>query len=569
MARTPFSDIPRGAAEKRGITPLRAGLIFLVLTLIATYFAFSKANPFANPYELNAVFENANELKERSPVRIAGVEVGKVKRIEPFGDGKAKVFMEIEEDGLPIKEDAQAKIRQRIFLEGNYFVDLQPGTPGADERDSGSTLPPAQTAAPVQFGQVLTALQSDTRKDLQTLFKELSKGFEGKGSRGFNMAVKYWEEAYRNTAMSTRATLGQKPGDLGRVLRGQGKVFGALARDEESLKLLVTSLNRLAAAFAREEQNLQATIPALRDVLTVGQPALSSINNAFPTLRAFAREALPAARSSSPTLDVQLPFITQARRLVSRAELRGLVADLRPTVPDLARLNRNQTQSLEETRALASCQLNVLLPFSKTPIPDPDFPEHSGEPFYEESPRALVGLSGESRMHDANSPIFRVLAGGGGTTLTVQNEAGDALFSQLDLPIEGVRPIKPTRRPAFRPNVPCETQEPPDMNAARGTGGNSVVPQPTLLPKFRAMQKKSLADLEEVEFTLDRMNKGLPVIDPLDYSDLGERIQAKKHGFERNAKGMLVPKREVSAGRDSSAARTGANGKGDKGAAVR
>ena len=547
MARTPFSDIPRGAAEKIGITPFRAGVIFLVLTVIATYFAFSKANPFAQPYELNAVFDNANELKERSPVRIAGVEVGKVKRIEPHGDDKAKVYMEIEEDGLPIKEDAQLKVRQRIFLEGNYFVDLQPGTPGAKERKSGSTVPPAQTAAPVQFGQVLSALQSDTREDLRTLFKELSKGFEGKGSRGFNMAVKYWEEAYRNTAMSTRATLGQEAGDLQRVLKGQGKVFGALSRDQESLKLLVTSLNRLAAAFAREEQNLQATIPALRDVLTVGRPALASLNSAFPTLRAFAREALPAARSSSPTLDVQIPFITQARRLVSRAELRGLVADLRPTVPDLARLNRNQTLSLEETRALASCQLNVLLPFSKTPIPDPDFPAASGEPFYEESPRALVGLAGESRMHDANSPFFRVLAGGGGTTATVQNEAGETLFSQLDLPIEGVRPIKPAKRPVFRPNVPCETQEPPDLNAARGPGGANVVPTPTLLPKYRAMQRRSLEDLKEVEFTLDRMNRGLPVIDPLDYSDLGERIQARKHGFARNSRGMLVPRRELAA----------------------
>jgi virulence factor Mce-like protein len=546
MARTPFSDIPRGSAEKKGIFPFKAGLIFLVLTLIATYFAFSKANPFSDRYELYAIMNNANELKERSPVRIAGVEVGKVKSIEPHGDDKAKVRMEITKEGLPIKENAQIKVRQRIFLEGNYFVDLQPGTADSPERKSGSTIPPSQTAAPVQFGQVLSALQSDTREDLQTFLREYAKGVEGKGARGFNMAVKYWEDAYRNTAISTRATLGQQPGDLRRVLKGQGEVFGALARDEEALKLLVSSLNRLAAAFAREEGNLQATIPALRDVLRVGRPALASINSAFPSLRAFARDALPAARSSSPTLDVQIPFITQARRLVSRRELRGLVADLRPTVPDLARLNRSQTETLEQTRALASCQLNVLLPFSKTPIPDPDFPEASGEPFFEESPRAMVGLAGESRMHDANSPIFRVLAGGGGTTATLQSqETGEQLFSQLDLPIEGVRPIKPARRPVFRPSTPCETQEAPDLNAPAGPGGTNVVPTPTLLPKFNAMQKRSMRDLEKVEYALDQLNRGKPFIDPLDYSDLGERIQARERGFVRNEKGFYVPKTQA------------------------
>jgi phospholipid/cholesterol/gamma-HCH transport system substrate-binding protein len=541
MARTPFTDIPRGALEKAGIRPLAAGLIFVVITLIATYFAFSKANPFSNPYELNAVFENANELKERSPVRIAGVEVGKVKSVKPFGDDKARVRMEIQKSGLPIHQDAQLKVRQRIFLEGNYFVDLQPGTPGSPARKSGSTVPPAQTASPVQFGQLLTALQSDTREDLRTFLKEYAKGVSGRGSRGFNMAVKYWEEAYRNTAIATRATLGQRPGDLQRVLKGQGKVFGALSEREESLKLLVTSLNRLAAAFAREDGNLQATIPALRDVLTVGRPALASVNRALPTLRVFAREALPAARSSSPTLDVQIPFITQARGLVSRAELRGLVADLRPTVPDLARLNRGQTQSLAETRGLASCQNKVLLPFSHEPIPDPDFPNSTGEAFYEESPRSLVGLSGESRMHDANSPIFRVLAGGGGSTLSATNEAGEQLFAQTDLPIEGVRPIKPKTRPVFRPNVPCETQEPPDMEAASGPGGNTVVPTPTILPKYNALQKASARDMKKVEFAVEQMTRNKPFVDPLEFSDLGERLQAKRLGFKRRADGVYAP----------------------------
>jgi phospholipid/cholesterol/gamma-HCH transport system substrate-binding protein len=546
MATTPYSDIPRGGSEKRGISPGKAGLMFAVLTIVVVYFAFSKANPFSQPFELKAVMDNANELKERSPVRIAGVEVGKVTKVEPMnGSGKAKVTMEIQQKGLPIKENAQIKVRQRIFLEGNYFVELQPGTADSPERDSGSTIPPAQTASPVQFGQILSALQHDTREDLKTFFKEYAKGVEGKGSRGFNMAVKYWEEAYRNTAMSTRATLGQQPGDLQRVLKGQGKAFGALSRDPEALKLLVSSLNRLAAAFAREEENLQATIPALRDVLRVGRPALASLNEAFPTLRLFAREALPAARSSSPTLDVQIPFITQARRLVSRAELRGLVADLRPTVPDLARLNRLQTDSLEQTRLLASCQNNVLLPFSTTPIPDPDFPKASGESFSEESPRALVGLSGESSMHDANSPIFRVLAGGGGSTISVPSETGEQLYAQLDLPLEGVRPIKPARRPVFRPNVPCETQEPPDVAATSGPPGNLVFPNPTNKAKFDQLQRRALADMPAIEHAWEQIQKGKPYVDPLDFSDLGERLQARRLGLKRNEKGIFVPPEEL------------------------
>ena len=39
--------------------------------------------------------------------------------------------MEIDEKGLPIHKDATLKIRPRIFLEGNFFVDLKPGSPSS------------------------------------------------------------------------------------------------------------------------------------------------------------------------------------------------------------------------------------------------------------------------------------------------------------------------------------------------------------------------------------------------------------------------------------------------------
>ena len=75
--------------------------------------------------------------------------------------------MEIESSGLPIHSDATLKIRPRIFLEGNWFVELQPGSPSAKTLSSGATLPITQTSDPVQLDQVLDALNTDTRANLQ------------------------------------------------------------------------------------------------------------------------------------------------------------------------------------------------------------------------------------------------------------------------------------------------------------------------------------------------------------------------------------------------------------------
>ena len=443
--------------RSNGMSPFRAGVLALVLVVLFTYFGFSKENPFADPYEFKAVFNDVNNLKPKSPVRIAGVEVGKVKKVEPVTDGQgaAQVTMELEDKALPIKEDAELKIRPRIFLEGNFFVDLEPGSPSADELDKDETIPVTQTAAPVQWGDLLTALQSDTRSDLQTFLREYSMGLEKGGAEGFNEAVKYWEPAYRNSSLANDATLGQDADhDLQRVLRGQQKTFAALVEDQRALKDLVTNFDVTAGAFAREDAALAASIPALRDTLRVGHPALASLDSALPSLRAFARDALPGVRSSDETLAESLPFITQARLLMSERELRGTARVLRQTIPDVVAFNRTSVPFLRENRALSACTNNVLVPFMHLKIPNPETgkeAENSDQEVRAQLQRGFPGLSGESRLSDGNNQFFH---------------AG------VSPPGNRVRPGPPPDGGSMpmphRPDLPCEEQELPNLHAPGG-----------------------------------------------------------------------------------------------------
>ncbi len=197
---------------------------------------------------------------------------------------------------------------------------------------------------------------------------------------------------------------------------------------------------------------LEASIPALRDVLRVGSPALASLNSALPSLRSFAVDALPGVRSSGPTLEAALPFIRQARALVGPRELQLAARQLRRQVPNLTRLNVSLVPFLGQARLLSSCTTDVLVPFAKTPIPNPDEPGNTNQPFFRQGARGFVGLSGESRLSDANNSFFHASA----TALGPQ-----------------VRPAAPpdggTQPPRRRPDVPCETQEPPNLNAPGGS----------------------------------------------------------------------------------------------------
>src|SRR3954463_384397 len=151
----------------RGPSPAKIGLVLVVLLAIASFLAFTKRIPFtSHGYELHATFQNATTLKPDSPVRIAGVNVGKVSSVAPKGN-VAEATFDISDAGLPIHKDATITIRPRLFLEGNFFLDLHPGSPSAPDLSSGQTIPVTQTATAVQLDQVLTSLQQNSRGSLK------------------------------------------------------------------------------------------------------------------------------------------------------------------------------------------------------------------------------------------------------------------------------------------------------------------------------------------------------------------------------------------------------------------
>ena len=444
--------------QRRGLGAVPVAIIVIVLVVVGTWLAFRKELPFRSHFEVEAVVQTANQLRAGSEVRIAGVNVGKVSKIEAVGNGEqaSRVTLRINEKGRPIHKDATLKIRPRILLEGNFFVDLSPGSPSAPALGDGDTIPINQTAGPVQLDQVLGAFQSDTRKDLQILLRELNTGLTG-GAKAVNRTIPYWAPAYRGSAIVNEATLGLREHDLSGYVRGAGKVAEGLDRNSNQLKSLITDLRITAGAFAARDAQLRDALGELPRTLRAGQPALAALNDALPSLRRFTADMRPAVRTAGPSLDAQVPFLRQLRGLVSRRELRGLAADLEPTVPALAQLNKATVPLLEQVRAASSCQNEVILPWTLDKVEDPEFPAVG--PVYQEQTKPLVGLAGESRTFDANGQWFRVAL----NAAQYGTPVGNGQVMLTDRPILGANPPKPAKRPPLRPEVPCETQEQPDL----------------------------------------------------------------------------------------------------------
>lgn len=105
---------------------------FMVLGLVALFFLAMQVSNLGSlnngeTYEVIARFDNVGSLKERAPVTMAGVEVGRVKAITFDKSGyQALVVLAILREYDNIPDDSFAKILTAGLL-GEQYIALDPG----------------------------------------------------------------------------------------------------------------------------------------------------------------------------------------------------------------------------------------------------------------------------------------------------------------------------------------------------------------------------------------------------------------------------------------------------------
>jgi len=479
--------------ELQRIRPVRVGVAVIVIAALIVYFGFTKAIPFKHGFRLKAVFASAQNINVHpsSPVRIAGVNVGKVSAVSREGNA-GLVTMEIESGGLPIHSDATVKIRPRTFLEGNWFVELQPGSPSAKTVSSGYTIPIANTADPVQLDQVLDALNTDTRAQLQNFLIGYGKGLTAKpdaaenaeqepevrgvnAAQAINKAYRRGPASLRATAVLNQAITGTEPHDLSKLVASIGKVTSALNVHEQQLGELIGNFNTFFEALADQATPLRATVAELPSSLLSVQRGLAGLDASFPPAREFAREILPGVRDTNSTVKAALPWIAQVQASLSPAELGGVAKGLEEAVPSLARLQSEQTPLYNQTNLFNKCLTNVLFPAGNTHIQDGS--STSGVENYKEFWYSVVGLASLGQGFDGNGEFDHFLAGNSGQTLlsapvSVLNTKiqGLRLLARSPLPPLGTRPAYPAEEPPYEPLVPCYTQALPNFNGPLSQG---------------------------------------------------------------------------------------------------
>src|SRR3712207_6185196 len=91
-------------------------------------------------YRLNVNFPEATTLAQEADVRMAGVNIGRVKTKDlNAGAVRTTVELEIDDRFAPLPEDTKAILRQKTLL-GETYVELSQGSKEAEPLEDGGTL---------------------------------------------------------------------------------------------------------------------------------------------------------------------------------------------------------------------------------------------------------------------------------------------------------------------------------------------------------------------------------------------------------------------------------------------
>lgn len=285
---------------------------------------------------VRALFRDAPQLRvnQATPVRVKGIEVGKVKKFDrgPGGRG-VLVEMSIKKDaGVDVKRDARMTLLYRTLLGRNMYVDLEPGSRAAPALGD-QVLPVSRTTGPVELDQLLYPLDPRGRRSVKDILQETRRGFSD--PKGPQASLRRIGPALDDLGRGLRGLQGTRPGDLRAAVRATSRAMAGLARDEAALGGLINDGRVALGVTAARSADLQATVTQAPAAMADVRTTADRLETTLDTLDPLARELRPGARKLSEAAGAAQTALASARTLLSEA--RPMLRDLRPAVSRLSR----------------------------------------------------------------------------------------------------------------------------------------------------------------------------------------------------------------------------------------
>ena len=323
----------RGTASL-GASPVLIGAATVLVALVAVFIAYN-ANaglPFVPTYDLNAELPSGGKLVKGNEVRVGGFRVGVVKDIKPKlttvnGERRSVAVAELNLDKKiePLSRDTQFRVRPRSAL-GLKYIELQPGTSKATWQ-SGDTVPVKQSSEPLEFEDLFSTFDRETRPNIQRATDGFGNAFAGRG-QAINRSIQALNPFFKALTPVMR-NLSDPDTELDQFFLQMGRASAQVAPVAQTQALLFTDMADTFAAISANPRALQDTIekgaPTMDvsiDSFRVQQPFMVDFTDLSARLRPAAEQlprSLPAINSAFEVGTPVLPRTVELNENLEKA----------------------------------------------------------------------------------------------------------------------------------------------------------------------------------------------------------------------------------------------------------
>lgn len=302
-------------------SPILIGIISILALAAGTTFAFSinKLPALKSAYEITAEFRDAAGLTTENQVRVAGIKVGTVARVELDGD-QVLVTMEID-NGTQIPQDAFAEIKLATIL-GTKFVDIE-AKGGGPFLEPGDNIDITNTAIPYEIyqasnqgtnvledldGQAVNDMLAELAKLVKVSKEELGEALSGLNELGTG--------------------LNEKQEDIRSLLANANDLTGLLADEGDEINDLISSSDAVLGTLAAKREEVQSLLEATK--LMSGQLSDILRNNRqnVDEILTKLHRALVVLDRNVAHLDVALEYAGPSSRYFGSIVQQGRWADI-------------------------------------------------------------------------------------------------------------------------------------------------------------------------------------------------------------------------------------------------
>jgi phospholipid/cholesterol/gamma-HCH transport system substrate-binding protein len=208
---------------------------------------------FQNEKGYRAVFSNVSGLENGQFVRIAGVEVGKVKDISIQPDATVVVQFSAD-DSVVLTEGTRVVIRYADLIGGRYLA-LEDGAGGTKKLQPGGTVPLAQTSPALDLDALIGGFRPLFRAldpaQVNALSGQLIAAFQGQGAI---------INSFFNQAAALTNSLADRDQLIGQLIVNLNTVLGSLGDQSTQFAKAVDSLSQLMQTLADHKEDISKTV---------------------------------------------------------------------------------------------------------------------------------------------------------------------------------------------------------------------------------------------------------------------------------------------------------------------